>query len=441
MISLTHEQDAKTEEKEDSKSEDQQKRTASKQIELAISLDNTPLLEKEVDLEEEKEDVISRPRASSNLSIQIFHKSTTTTAYTIHRSPRPVAFGHRRHANPLLSMHINQMLSLKRRYERWPGNNTFLCSGILMLGPHARQLLLSIALLTGTWCFAPLPSLESMFVGQSPPKKTYCLLQTSAGYQVKNDSNIAPSAVSSSIAELVIVNIAIIVLTSSIIIVRAIVGVESNQPVVRAVVAVVGFLWLGFIWLTISALLAFHLYLCAIKKTTFEYFKSRQQRDEMREEDREGNHGICQTFWLSLREQGSKIAVVVMRPNGFGCRTLMKIFLSSSSDGARGWSTRTEREVVATEGNQDSPWRSSFRQSRSCNCLNICLNGDNPSPDSPTGDVLSPAAGGAATRLLPMWQYECQDDLIQQDDILADVLRRMGALLSQRERMDNLLHV
>lgn len=33
------------------------------------------------------------------------------------------------------------------------GNNTFLCSGILMLGPHGRQLLLSIGLLTGTWCF------------------------------------------------------------------------------------------------------------------------------------------------------------------------------------------------------------------------------------------------------------------------------------------------
>lgn len=224
-------------------------------------------------------------------------------------------------------------------------------------------------------------------------------------------------------------------------IINAIVGVESNQPVMRAVVAVVGFLWLGFIWLTISALLAFHLYLCAIKKTTFEYFKSRQQRNEMREEDREGRHGVCHTFWLSLREQGSKIAVVVMRPSGFGCRTLKKIFLSSPSDNVRGWSTRTEREVVATEGNQDSPWRTSFHQSRSCNSSNVCLNGDIPSPDSPTGDVLSPTAGDADTRLLPMWQYECQDDLIQQDDILADVLQRMGTLLSQRERMDNQLHV
>lgn len=127
MITSAHEQDAKTEEKEnnnkDSTYHHQQNRAESKQIGLAALLDNTPLLEKEVDLEEEKEDVISRPRASSNLSIQIFHKSTTTTAYTIHRSPRPFAFGHRRHPNPLLSMHINQMLSLKRRYERWPGRS------------------------------------------------------------------------------------------------------------------------------------------------------------------------------------------------------------------------------------------------------------------------------------------------------------------------------
>jgi palmitoyltransferase ZDHHC9/14/18 len=57
-----------------------------------------------------------------------------------------------------------------RRYESWMGRNSFLCYGVLMMGPHKQYFTLTVVLLSVSWllyllCLAPLLHATLYYIG------------------------------------------------------------------------------------------------------------------------------------------------------------------------------------------------------------------------------------------------------------------------------------
>ncbi|RYY84795.1 DHHC zinc finger domain-containing protein, partial [archaeon] len=299
---------------------------------------------------------------SSSLSIQIEKKKTLSPV--LHRRRAPLTSGD--HHTPLQLLY-----TVKRRFELWGGNNTFLCEGSVMLGAHPYQLALSAGLLTGTWVFffvSCLPflhhdSLYHLSLGIFTSNMLSLMLTacTDPGVYVRRhhapqDDILSPTHIhtlakshhyctvcgifthprarhckycnncvdvydhhcpwtgtcigkrnygyffffvfSVFVACTYTLGVCVYLLLSSLC------GVSSNYPVVRALAALVCMIWVGCVWVLISALLVFHIYLCMHHVTTYEYFKRRKS-----------NQKEQQTWYMYVKNMGSRIALVVMRPS------------------------------------------------------------------------------------------------------------------------------
>lgn len=190
--------------------------------------------------------------------------------------------------------------------------------------------------------------------------------------------------------------------------VSSFVGIHSNHPLIRGVASVMLLGWVGFVWMLITALLAFHIFLLLTQQTTFEYFKAKRQRQGQATSseiasssqgsgDEQAGSG---SVWQRLRDCTARIALLIMKPAGFSCTAVLSICCAK----------RKRYEQVPVP-DQPPHW-----------CDLDCSSG--AAEDVKSNSVDMPR--GRQTRLLPMWQYESQDDIIQQDEILADVLQRMA---------------
>lgn len=179
--------------------------------------------------------------------------------------------------------------------------------------------------------------------------------------------------------------------TTALLGIGALARIETNNAIVRAAAALLMLPWALCIAAFVGTLMLFHFYLIAVRKTTCEYFRDRRT--------------------------AATAAAAASRPNA-----------------ATGSSTATN-EAAATATECRSYASACFCRCSSCCC---CRNNDSASNNSNAGQHVDAkqrkgshncvaglcyALVMPSTQLLPMWQYEDEDDLRRQRVLRQQVLQ------------------